>query len=45
MDKVEIREDGIYLNGQKLKTVQSYKLKNTANGRAELFLRLTVEVG
>ncbi|GAB6688955.1 hypothetical protein BOVMAS28_11580 [Streptococcus uberis] len=44
MDEVKIREDGIYLNGQKLKTVTSYRLKKNANGRSELFLKISVEV-
>ncbi|MDQ8820631.1 hypothetical protein RFF58_06225 [Streptococcus ruminantium] len=44
MDELKIREDGIFLNGHKLKTVQSYKLKNIANGRAELFLKISVKV-
>lgn len=44
MDEVKIREDGIYLNGHRLRTVQSYKIKNTANGCAEIYLKISVKV-
>ena len=45
MDEVKIREDGIYLNNQKLKGVQAIKTKSTAeNNSAELFVKLLVEL-
>lgn len=45
MDELKIREDGIYLNNQKLKGVQAIKAKSTAeNGHATIFLKLVAKL-
>ena len=45
MDELKIREDGIYLNNQKLKGIQAIKTKNTAeNNHATIFLKLVAKL-
>lgn len=45
MNELKIREDGIYLNNQKLKGVQAIKAKSTAeNGHATIFLKLVAKL-
>ena len=45
MEEIKIREDGIYLNNQKLKGVQSIKTKSTAeNNHATIFLKLVAKL-
>ena len=45
MDELKIREDGIYLNNQKLKGVQAIKTKSTAEcNHATIFLKLVAKL-
>ena len=45
MEEIKIREDGIYLNNQKLKGVQAIKTKSTAeNNHATIFLKLVAKL-
>lgn len=45
MEELKIRQDGIYLNNQKLKGVQAIKAKSTAeNGHATIFLKLVAKL-
>lgn len=45
MNELKIREDGIYLNYQKLKGVQAIKTKSTAeNSHATIFLKLVAKL-
>ena len=45
MDELKIRQDGIYLNNQKLKGVQAIKAKSTAeNGHATIFLKFIAKL-
>lgn len=45
MDELKIREDGIYLNNQKLKGVQAIKTKSTAeSNHATIFLKLVAKL-
>ena len=41
MDQLKIRTDGIYLNGQKLKSVQAIKTKSMAeDNRTTVYIKL-----
>ena len=45
MDELKIREDGIYLNNQKLKCVQVIKTKSTAeSNHATIYLKLLAKL-
>ncbi|MGT2947134.1 hypothetical protein [Streptococcus chenjunshii] len=45
MEEIKIREDGIYLNGKKLKGVQAIKTKSTANeSYSDVYLKLVVKL-
>ena len=45
MDEVKIREDGIYLNDQKLKGVQAIKTKSTAeSNHATVYLKFIAKL-
>ena len=45
MDELKIRQDGIYLNNQKLKGVQAIKTKSTAeSNHATVFLKLVAKL-
>lgn len=45
MNELKIREDGIYLNNQKLKGVQAIKTKSTAeSNHATIFLKLVAKL-
>lgn len=45
MDELKIREDGIYLNNQKLKGVQVIKTKSTAeNNHATVYLKFIAKL-
>jgi hypothetical protein len=45
MEEIKIREDGIYLNNQKLKGVQAIKAKSTAeNGHATVYLKFIAKL-
>ena len=45
MDELKIREDGIYLNNQKLKGVQVIKTKSTAESHyATIYLKLIAKL-
>ena len=45
MNKFELKGKNIFLDGEHLKGVQSFKLKSTAeNSYAELYLKLLVEL-
>lgn len=45
MNELKIREDGIYLNNQKLKGVQAIKTKSTVeNNYATIFLKLVAKL-
>lgn len=45
MDELKIREDGIYLNNQKLKCVQVIKTKSTAeSNHSTIYLKLIAKL-
>ena len=45
MEEIKIREDGIYLNNQKLKGVQAIKTKSTAeNNHATVYLKFIAKL-
>lgn len=45
MDELKIREDGIYLNNQKLKGVQAIKTKSTAEcNHATVYLKFIAKL-
>ncbi|WP_261079557.1 hypothetical protein [Streptococcus mitis] len=45
MNEFKIREDGIYLNNQKLEGVQAIKTKSTVeSNHATIFLKLVVKL-
>ena len=45
MNELKIREDGIYLNNQKLKGVQAIKTKSTADSKhATVYLKLLAKL-
>ncbi|RSK01511.1 hypothetical protein D8783_04200 [Streptococcus sp. A12] len=45
MSELKIRKDGVYLNNQKLKGVQSIKTKSTAeSNHATVYLKFTAKL-